>query len=70
MKPMPELSRSCGAPILPRLARLGLVPGQDLDMSKLPSLPNLQDVPKLGVERIAVHCRRGRDLAVLVPRIW
>src|SRR5262249_5422618 len=43
------------APIFARLARIGLVPGQDLDMSKLASVPNLQDVPQLGVERIAAH---------------
>ncbi len=43
------------APILPWLARIGLVPGQDFDMSKLASVPNIQEVPKLGVERIAAH---------------
>jgi len=43
------------APILARLARIGLVPGQDFDMSKLASVPNIQEVPKLGVERIAAH---------------
>ena len=47
------------APILPRLARLGLVPGQDLDTSKLASVPNIQEVPKLGVERIAAHYPAG-----------
>jgi hypothetical protein len=33
------------APILPRLARIGLIPGQDFDMSKLASVPNVQEVP-------------------------
>jgi hypothetical protein len=46
-------------PILPRLACIGLVPGQDFDMSKLASVPNLQDVPKLGVERIVAHYSAG-----------
>jgi hypothetical protein len=43
------------APILARLARIGLVPGRDFDPSKLASVPNVQDVPKLGVERIEAH---------------
>jgi hypothetical protein len=43
------------APILSRLARVGLVPGQDFDASKLASVPGLQDVPKLGIERITAH---------------
>jgi hypothetical protein len=43
------------APILPRLARIGLIPGQDFDMSKLASVPNVREVPKLGVERIVAH---------------
>jgi hypothetical protein len=43
------------APILPRLARIGLIPGQDFDMSKLASVPNVREVPKLGIERIAAH---------------
>jgi hypothetical protein len=43
------------APILARLVRIGLVPGQDFDSSKLASVPNIQEVPKLGVERIAAH---------------
>jgi hypothetical protein len=38
------------APILARLARIGLVPGQDFDASKLASVPNVQGVPKFGVE--------------------
>jgi hypothetical protein len=47
------------APILARLARIGLVPGQDFDASKLASAPNIQDVPKLGVERIVAHYPEG-----------
>jgi hypothetical protein len=51
------------APILARLARIGLVPGQDFDSSKLASVPNLQDVPKVGVERIMAHYpASGADL--------
>jgi hypothetical protein len=42
-------------PILARLARIGLVPGKDFDFSKLASVPNIQDVPKVGVRRIAAH---------------
>ena len=47
------------APILARMARIGLVPGQDFDASKLASVPNVQDVPKFGVERIASHYPAG-----------
>jgi hypothetical protein len=43
------------APMVARLARIGLVPGQDFDASKLAGMPNIQDVPKLGVERIVAH---------------
>jgi hypothetical protein len=43
------------APILARLARIGLVPGRDFDPSRLASVANVRDVPKLGVERIEVH---------------
>ena len=51
------------APILARLARIGLVPGQDFDPSKLASVPNIQGVPKLGVERITAHFpAAGADL--------
>jgi hypothetical protein len=51
------------APILARLARIGLVPGQDFDTSKLASVPNVQDVPKLGVQRIEAHFpASGADL--------
>jgi hypothetical protein len=47
------------APILARLARIGLVPGKDFDSSKLASVPNIQDVPKVGVERIMAHFTAG-----------
>jgi hypothetical protein len=47
------------APILARMARIGLVPGQDFDASKLASVPNVQDVPKFGVERIVSHYPAG-----------
>jgi hypothetical protein len=47
------------ASVLTRLARIGLVHGQDFDMSKLASTPNFQNVPRLGVERIAAHFSTG-----------
>jgi hypothetical protein len=47
------------APILARLARIGLVPGQDFDASKLASVWKVQEVPKFGVERIASHFFNG-----------
>jgi hypothetical protein len=51
------------APILARLARIGLVPGQDFDASKLASVPNIPDAPKLSVERIMAHFpAAGADL--------
>jgi hypothetical protein len=51
------------APILTRLARIGLIPGKDFDSSKLAAVPNIQDVPKLGVERIMAHFpAAGADL--------
>jgi hypothetical protein len=51
------------APILTRLAHIGLVPGQDFDPSKLASVPNIQNAPKLGVERIEAHFpAAGADL--------
>jgi hypothetical protein len=53
MKQNPPTPRD--APMVVRLARIGLVPGQDFDASKLAGMPNIQDVPKLGVERIVAH---------------
>jgi hypothetical protein len=35
------------------------VPGQDFDSSKLAAVPNIQDVPKVGVERIMAHFTAG-----------
>ena len=49
------------APILTRLAGIGLVPGRDFDSSKLASVPNIQDVPRLGVERIVAHFPHGGE---------
>ena len=43
------------APILARLSRIGLVPGQDFDTSKIATAPGIKDVPKLAIERIARH---------------
>src|SRR5262249_49116489 len=45
--------------ILTRLAHVGLVSGKDFDASRLASVPNVQDVPKMGVERIAAHFPAG-----------
>jgi len=51
------------APILARLAHIGLVPGQDFGSSKLATMANVGDVPKLGVERIMAHfSAAGADL--------
>ena len=47
------------APFLARLARIGIVPGKDFDPSKLAAVPNIDDVPKLGVERIVAHFPAG-----------
>ncbi|HEX5327737.1 MAG TPA: DUF1254 domain-containing protein [Acetobacteraceae bacterium] len=47
------------APILARLASIGLVPGQDYDASKLKSAEGLGDVPKLAIERIMGHFSSG-----------
>jgi hypothetical protein len=51
------------APVLARLSRIGLVPGQDFDTSKIATAPGIKDVPKLAVERIAGHFQSaGEDL--------
>jgi hypothetical protein len=51
------------APILARLKRIGLVPGQDFDPSKIASAAGIADVPKLAIERIAGHFQSaGEDL--------
>jgi hypothetical protein len=49
------------APVVARLKRIGLVPGQDFDPSKIASAPGIQDVPKLAVERIAGHFQSGGE---------
>jgi len=49
------------APILTRLARIGLVPGQDFDPSKIAAAPDIQDVPKLAIEQIAGHFQSGGE---------
>jgi hypothetical protein len=45
------------APILARLAQIGIVPGQDFDIARLePAVAQgLQNVPKAGVEKIMAH---------------
>lgn len=51
------------APILARLKRIGLVPGQDFDPSIIARAPGIQDVPKLAIERIVAHFQSaGEDL--------
>ena len=49
------------APVLAHFQRIGLVPGQDFDASKIASAPGIQDVPKLAVERIAGHFQSGGE---------
>jgi hypothetical protein len=48
-------------PVLARFQRIGLIPGQDFDHSKIASAPGIQDVPKLAVERIAGHFQSGGE---------
>lgn len=51
------------APLLARLERIGLTPGQDFDRSKLADLEDINSVPKLAVERISEHfSAAGEDL--------
>jgi hypothetical protein len=49
------------APVLARIKRIGLVPGQDFDASKIASVPGIQDVPKLAVEQISAHFQSGGE---------
>lgn len=50
------------APLLPRMARLGLVPGQDFDRSKL-DVAFASRVPQLAFDRIMLHFRfSGGDI--------
>ena len=53
------------APMLAKMARIGLVPGQDFDIAKLdPAVAQgLQNVPKAGVEKIMAHFKNaGSDV--------
>lgn len=49
------------APIVAKMAKIGIVPGQDFDLAKAPSelAGALRDVPKLGVEKIMGHFKTG-----------
>ena len=49
------------APILARIAQIGIVPGQEFDIAKLdPAVAQgLNDVPKLGVEKIMAHFKNA-----------
>jgi hypothetical protein len=49
------------APILARIAKIGIVPGQEFDIGKLdPAVAQgLNDVPKLGVEKIMAHFKNA-----------
>jgi len=49
------------APILARIAQVGIVPGQDFDIAKLDpaAAQGLQNVPKLGVEKIMAHFKQA-----------
>jgi hypothetical protein len=49
------------APIVARLARIGLVPGADFEASKLASLSNVQELPRRALERIEAHYPAGGD---------
>jgi hypothetical protein len=52
---------SADAPILSKMARLGIVPGKTFDASKLdPAVAKaLKDVPKLGFEKIMSHFKKA-----------
>jgi hypothetical protein len=49
------------SPILARMAQIGIVPGQDFDITKLdPAVAQgLQDVPKAGFEKIMAHFKNA-----------
>jgi hypothetical protein len=53
------------APMVARMAKIGLVPGKDFDISKIdPAITKvLQDVPKLAVPKIAGHFKSAGKLA-------
>jgi hypothetical protein len=52
------------APILSRIAQIGIVPGREFDIAKLdPALAQtLRDVPKLGVEKIMAHFENAGNI--------
>jgi hypothetical protein len=52
------------APILAKLAKIGIIPGKDFDISKLdPGIAKgLQGVPKVGFEKIMAHFKTGGTL--------
>ena len=61
------------APMVARMAKIGLVPGKDYDPSKLGSFDHevLKAVPKLALLEMGVHLKRAEDdqrLAVTSPR--
>jgi hypothetical protein len=49
------------AQILARIVKLGIVPGQEFDIAKLDAVvaQGLNDVPKLGVEKIMAHFKNA-----------
>jgi hypothetical protein len=52
------------APLVAKLAKIGIVPGQDFDITKLPQpvAQGLADVPKAGVAAIAGHFKDAGEL--------
>ncbi len=51
------------APMVAKLKRLGIVPGEKVDLSKLGAGDELKDVPKLGFEKIMGHFKKaGSDI--------
>jgi hypothetical protein len=43
------------APMIERLAAIGIVPGKDLDRARLNAVPGLAGAPKLAMEKIMAH---------------
>ena len=50
------------APIIAKMAKIGLVPGQDFDISNPSVAESLKDVPKLGFEKIMAHFKHSGTL--------
>jgi hypothetical protein len=53
------------APMVAKMARIGIVPGKDFDLTKLDpaTAQALQDVPKVGLEKIMSHFKEaGKDI--------